>query len=168
VSVPTRLQPGDQAPPFELKDQHGNVHKLSDYRGKSVVLYFYPKDETTGCTMEACQFRDEHSALQAMGAVVLGVSRDDEDSHKAFAEHYELPFPLLVDQDHSVAETYGAWGEMERNGEKTIGLTRSTFLIGPFGRLREVWPVVRADGHAAVVKRTLEALEAQDQFAHAE
>src|SRR5262249_45887708 len=109
--MPTKLQPGEPAPAFELKDQHGNVHKLSDYRGKSVVLYFYPKDETRGCTMEACQFRDEHSALQAMGAVVLGVSRDDEESHRAFAEHWELPFPLLVDQDHSVAEAYGAWGE---------------------------------------------------------
>jgi peroxiredoxin Q/BCP len=166
--VPTTLQPGQPAPPFELKDQDGKVHKLADYRGKNVVLYFYPKDETRGCTIEACEFRDEHSALQAMGAVVLGVSRDDEASHKAFAEHHSLPFPLLVDDDAQVSTAYGAWGERERNGEKSMGMIRSTFLIGPFGTLREVWGMVSADGHAANVKRTLERLEEQDAFHHEE
>jgi peroxiredoxin Q/BCP len=166
--VPTSLQPGQPAPAFELKDQDGKVHKLSDYRGKSVVLYFYPKDETRGCTIEACEFRDEHSALQAMGAVVLGVSRDDEASHKAFAEHHSLPFPLLVDDTGEVSTAYGAWGERERDGVKSMGMTRSTFLIGPFGQLREVWGMVQADGHAAIVKRTLERLDEQDAFRHEE
>jgi peroxiredoxin Q/BCP len=166
--VPTTLQPGQPAPPFELKDQDGKVHKLSDYRGKNVVLYFYPKDETRGCTIEACEFRDEHSALQAIGAVVLGVSRDDEASHKAFAEHHGLPFPLLVDDAGEVSTAYGAWGERERDGQKFMGMIRSTFLIGPFGQLREVWGMVQAEGHAANVKRTLERLEEQDAFRHEE
>ena len=99
---------------------------------------------------------------------MLGISRDDEASHKAFAEHYELPFPILVDADGSVSEAYGAWGERERDGVKSIGMTRSTFLIGPFGRFREVWPVVRPEGHARQVKNTLVAIEARDAFGHEE
>lgn len=166
--MPTTLKPGDQAPPFELKDQDGKVHTLNDYKGKTVVLYFYPKDETPGCTIEACEFRDEHSALHAMGAVVIGISRDSAEAHQGFREHHSLPFPLLVDEDASVSEAYGAWGEREVNGEKRMALTRSTFLIGPWGNLREVWPVVTAEGHAALVRRTLEMVEAQDQFAHQE
>lgn len=162
------LKPGDMAPPFELTDQDGNVHRLADYKGKNVVLYFYPKDETPGCTTEACQFRDEHSALQAMGAVVIGVSRDDAQSHQQFREHHGIPFPLLVDAEATVSTAYGAWGEREIQGNKSVGMIRSTFLIGPWGKLREVWPAVRADGHAEQVRRTLEAVEAQDSFSHAE
>ena len=166
--MPTRLQPGQDAPAFELIDQHGTPHRLQDYRGKNVVLYFYPKDETQGCTTEACEFRDEHSALQAMGVVVLGVSRDSQESHASFAEHHSLPFPLLVDEDGSVSEAYGTWGERERDGVTSVGMTRTTFLIGPFGRFREVWPLVKPEGHAALVKRTITALDQQDQFGHEE
>lgn len=167
--MPTKLQPGEDAPPFELVDQDGNTHKLSDYRGKNVVLYFYPRDETPGCTTEACQFRDEHSALKQNGAVVIGVSRDDQASHKAFAEHHSLPFPLLVDSEGTVSEAYGAWGERTNaQGEKSIGMTRSTFLIGPFGKLREVWPMVQADGHAAKVVQALIAADQRDAFGHEE
>ncbi len=166
--MPTNLQPGDPAPSFALTDQDGKLHRLEDYKGKNIVLYFYPRDETPGCTTEACQFRDEHSALQAMGTVVIGVSRDDQASHKAFAEHHELPFPLLVDSDGTVSTAYGAWGERERDGVKSEGMTRSTFLIGPFGRFREVWPIVTADGHAAKVKQTLDMIEQRDAFSHEE
>ena len=166
--MPTTLQPGDNAPPFELKDQDGKVHTLNDYKGKNVVLYFYPKDETRGCTIEACEFRDEHSALQAIGAVVIGISRDSAEAHQGFIEHHNLPFPLLVDEDAAVSEAYGAWGEREVDGVKAMGLTRSTFLIGPWGKLREVWPSVRAEGHAEQVRRTLEAIEARDQFSNPE
>ncbi|MEI6666042.1 MAG: peroxiredoxin [Chloroflexota bacterium] len=166
--MPTSLQPGDDAPSFALTDQSGTVRRLEDYKGKNIVLYFYPGDETPGCTTEACEFRDEHSALTAMGAVVLGISRDDEASHKAFAEHHELPFPLLVDSDGAVSEAYGVWGERERDGVKSIGMTRTTFLIGPFGRFREVWPFVRPEGHARQVKNTLAQIEAQDAFSNPE
>ena len=152
----TNLKPGEPAPSFELEDQDGRVHRLRDYAGRNVVLYFYPRDETPGCTTEACQFRDEHSALEALGAVVLGVSRDDAESHRKFREHHDLPFPLLVDTDTAVSTKYGAWGEREIRGEKSIGMIRSTFLIGDDGTLKHVWPTVRADGHPEEVRRVLE------------
>lgn len=155
----TTLQAGDAAPSFALEDQDGVTRRLEDFKGKNVVLYFYPRDETPGCTTEACQFRDEHSALEALGAVVLGVSRDDADSHKQFIEHHGLPFPLLVDGDAGVSTAYGAWGEREIRGEKSVGMIRSTFLIGPDGNLAHVWPTVTADGHAEEVRNTLEALK---------
>lgn len=162
------LKPGDTAPPFALKDQDGKTHTLEDYRGKNLVLYFYPKDETRGCTIEACAFRDEHSALQALGAVVLGVSRDNAESHQAFREHHGLPFPLLVDADVAVSTAYGAWGEREIQGNIAIGMIRSTFLIGPEGALRDVWPTVRAEGHAEQVRSALEAAEAAHPAPRAE
>ena len=154
--MPSTLQAGDAAPAFALTDQDGQTHQLGDYAGRNVVLYFYPKDETRGCTIEACEFRDEHSALQALGAVVIGVSRDDEASHKNFAENHGLPFPLLVDGDAAVSTAYGAWGEREVRGETSVGMIRSTFLIGPDGKLRRVWPQVTADGHAHEVREVLE------------
>ena len=129
------VQAGDKAPAFTLKDRRGKKVKLSDFKGKYVVLYFYPKDNTPGCTTEACDFRDEHSALQKAGAVVLGVSPDSAASHQKFAAKYELPFPLLVDADHAVAEKYGAWGEKSLYGRKFMGIIRSTFLIGPDGKM---------------------------------
>jgi thioredoxin-dependent peroxiredoxin len=166
--MPTQLQPGDTAPSFALVDQTGETRRLEDYKGKNIVLYFYPADDEAGRTTEACEFRDEHAALIAMGAVVLGVSRDDEASRKAFAEDHSLPFPLLIDADGAVSEAYGTWGESERDGVKSVGMTRATFLIGPFGRFREVWPVVRPEGHARQVKNTLVAIEARDAFGHEE
>ncbi|MFZ5468320.1 MAG: thioredoxin-dependent thiol peroxidase [Myxococcota bacterium] len=146
---------GASAPAFSLKDQTGSTHKLSDFKGKHVVLYFYPKDDTPGCTREACDFRDQHSALTKAGAVVLGVSADSEASHQKFATKYELPFPLLVDEGHQVAAKYGAWGEKSLYGRKFMGMIRSTFLIGPDGKVKKVWPKVKVEGHVDEVKAAL-------------
>jgi peroxiredoxin Q/BCP len=151
------IDEGKKAPPFSLKDQSGKTVKLSDFPGKHVVLYFYPRDSTPGCTQEACDFRDDHSALLKKGAVVLGVSPDTEKSHAKFATKYELPFPLLVDEDHAVAEKYGAWGEKVLYGRKFMGIIRSTFLIAPDGKVKKVWPKVKVAGHVGEV---LEAIEA--------
>ncbi len=146
---------GDKAPAFSLEDQSGKTVKLSDFKGKTVVLYFYPKDDTPGCTREACAFRDEHSALLKAGAVVLGVSPDSEASHAKFAGKYKLPFPLLADPGHTVSEKYGAWGEKTLYGRKFMGITRSTFLIDGAGKVARVWPRVKVDGH---VDQVLEAI----------
>jgi len=146
------MPPVDTEPPdFELKDQNGQTVRLRDLRGKWVVLYFYPKDDTSGCTKEACNFRDNHSALQARGAVVLGVSADTETSHQKFASKYDLPFPLLVDADHEVAKAYGAWGTKSMYGRSYEGIIRSTFIIGPDGRLAKVWPKVKPADHGQEV-----------------
>jgi peroxiredoxin Q/BCP len=146
---------GDKAPAFSLEDQSGKTVKLSDFKGKTVVLYFYPKDDTPGCTREACAFRDEHSALKKAGAVVLGVSPDSGPSHAKFAGKYKLPFPLLADTDHAISEKYGAWGEKSLYGRKFMGITRSTFLIDASGKVARVWPKVKVDGH---VDQVLEAI----------
>jgi len=146
---------GDKAPAFSLQDQSGKAVKLSDFKGKKVVLYFYPKDDTPGCTKEACAFRDEHSALLKAGAVVLGVSPDSEASHVKFAGKYKLPFPLLVDDGHAVSEKYGAWGEKSMYGRKFMGITRSTFLIDGAGKVARVWPKVKVDGHVDEVLETI-------------
>ena len=151
------LEEGTKAPAFTLKDQDGNAVKLSDYKGKNVVQYFYPKDDTPGCTREACAFRDEHSLLRKKGAVVLGVSPDGAKSHRKFADKYQLSFPLLCDEDHAVSEKFGAWGEKSMYGRKFLGITRSTFLIGPDGKIRKVWPKVKVDGHVAEVVAALDA-----------
>ncbi len=148
-------QAGDQAPAFQLADQDGNPVSLAQFAGRSVVLYFYPKDDTPGCTVEACGFRDEHSALEAAGAVVLGVSADSTASHRKFATKYNLPFPLLADVDHTVSEAYGVWGEKSLYGRKFLGITRATFLIGPDGVLKQVWPKVKVNGHVAEVLAAL-------------
>lgn len=146
---------GEKAPAFSLEDQSGKTVKLSDFKGKTVVLYFYPKDDTPGCTREACAFRDEHSALKKAGAVVLGVSPDSGPSHAKFAGKYKLPFPLLADTDHAISEKYGAWGEKSLYGRKFMGITRSTFLIDASGKVARVWPKVKVDGH---VDQVLEAI----------
>jgi len=151
------LEAGQKAPAFSLKDQDGKTVKLSDFKGQQVVLYFYPKDNTPGCTTEACDFRDEASALKKAGAVVLGVSMDSEASHQKFIQKHGLNFPLLVDADHAVAEKYGAWGEKKMYGKAFMGLIRSTFLIGGDGKLKKVWLKVKVEGH---VKEVLEALSA--------
>jgi peroxiredoxin Q/BCP len=152
------IQVGDKAPSFTLKDQSGTSVKLSDLKGKPVVLYFYPKDDTSGCTKQACAFRDEHSKLKRKGAVVLGVSPDDEKRHQKFIAKHELPFQLLVDGDHAVAEKYGAWGEKSMYGRKYFGIVRSTFLINAEGRVARIWTKVKVDGHVDEVLEALEAL----------
>jgi peroxiredoxin Q/BCP len=146
---------GDAAPDFQLKDQNGNDVKLSQYRGKHVVLYFYPKDDTSGCTREACDFRDEHSALEAAGAVVLGVSPDDTKSHMKFATKYSLPFPLLADTERKVCDAYGVWGEKSLYGRKFLGVTRATFVIDTQGKVARVWPKVKVTGHVQEILETL-------------
>lgn len=152
------IEEGKKAPAFSLKDQDGNTVKLADFAGKNVVLYFYPKDDTPGCTTEACNFRDEHSKLQKAGAVVLGVSPDSEARHAKFRAKYSLPFTLLADPEHEVAEKYGAWGEKSLYGKKYLGILRSTFLIGKDGKVAKVWPKVKVADHAAEVLEALKAL----------
>ncbi len=152
------LAPGDPAPDFDLPDQDGNAHRLSEYRGRTVVLYFYPRDETPGCTAQACSFRDAHDEIIAAGAVVLGVSGDDAESHRSFRENHALPFPLLVDEGAGVARAYGAWGEKVLYGRRFMGLTRSTFVIGPDGCLLKVWKRARAREHGPAVLKALRAL----------
>jgi thioredoxin-dependent peroxiredoxin len=138
---------GKKAPAFALKDQHGKTHKLSDYAGKSVVLYFYPKDDTPGCTKEACSFQ-EHLPVFAKGkAVVLGVSILDSASKAKFANKYQLTFPLLADEDHEVAENYGVWQERSLYGRKFMGIARTTYLIGPDGKVQRRWDNVKVPGH---------------------
>jgi peroxiredoxin Q/BCP len=157
---------GSKAPDFQLPDHTGKTVSLSQLAGRNVVLYFYPKDDTPGCTREACGFRDEHSALEKAGAVVLGVSPDGAASHQKFATKYNLPFPLLSDTEHKVADAYGVWGEKSLYGRKFIGLTRATFLIDAQGHVKHVWPKVKVDGHVAQVLSALTgsapAAEGQD------
>jgi peroxiredoxin Q/BCP len=153
--VAVTLEAGDPAPDFSLLDQDGERHKLADYRGRTVVLYFYPRDDTPGCTAEACSFRDQEHALLAAGAVVLGVSTDDADSHRRFRAKHDLGFPLLVDEDTRVATAYGAWGDKVLYGRHFVGMIRSTFIIGPDGRLLRVWKRARAKGHGEVVRAAL-------------
>jgi thioredoxin-dependent peroxiredoxin len=152
------LAAGKKAATFTLPDQDGKPVKLSDFKGKAVVLYFYPKDDTPGCTQEACDFRDEYSALKKAGAVVLGVSPDDSKRHSKFAGKFKLPFTLLADTDHQVAEAYGAWAEKSMYGRKYMGIVRSTFLIGKDGVVAKVWPKVKVRGHVEEVQAALAAL----------
>lgn len=155
--MPITLGAGDTPPDFELQDQDGNTHRLADYRGKTVVLYFYPRDNTPGCTKQACGFRDNHESIGEEGAVVLGVSTDNAASHTKFREEYDLPFPLLVDEDAKVATEYGAWGEKTLYGRKSIGMTRSTFVVGPDGALTKVWKRAKAADNAEAVLKLLRA-----------
>lgn len=150
------LNPGDKAPAFSLPSDEGGTVRLADLKGRKVVLYFYPKDDTSGCTTEACEFRDSWAAVKATGAVLLGVSPDGIASHEKFRKKYRLPFPLLADEDHAVAEKYGAWGEKSMYGRKYHGILRSTFVIDEAGRLMKVFSKVKPKGHAAEV---LEALK---------
>ena len=147
------VEEGKPAPDFELKSDSGESVKLSDLRGKQVVLYFYPKDDTPGCTVEACQFNDNLTAFQSLGIPVLGVSRDDAASHRAFQEKFKLKFPLLSDPDRKAHDAYGAWGERPGRGE---GVIRSTFLVDERGKVKKAWYGVKPDGHAQEV---LEALK---------
>ncbi len=146
-----RLEAGDEAPAFTLPDQDGTPVSLADFIGRQLVLYFYPKDDTPGCTKEACQFNENLAAFQAADVPVIGVSPDPVESHVRFRTRYGLEFPLLSDPDHSVMQEYGAWGEKSMYGKKTMGVVRSTFVVGPDGRVTRAWYGVRADGHAAKV-----------------
>jgi peroxiredoxin Q/BCP len=150
------LQPGENAPPFTLPDGQGRQVSLGDFVGRHVVLYFYPADDTPGCTKEACGFRDAWSDLQALGAVVLGVSGDDAESHRRFAAKYRLPFTLLSDPGHEVMRAYGAYGDKTLYGRKVTGVIRSTVWIGPDGRVRHRWArVSNAAQHPAKVLAAL-------------
>ena len=152
------LEVGKKAPVFTLEDQDGKPVKLSSFKGQPVVLYFYPKDDTPGCTQEACDFRDGHAALKKAGAVLLGVSPDTVRSHGKFAAKHELPFPLLADTDHRVAEAYGAWAEKSMYGRKYLGIVRSTFLLDADGKVARLWPKVKVRGHADEVLEAVKAL----------
>lgn len=145
------LQEGQPAPDFTLRDAAGNTVRLADLRGKSVVLYFYPKDDTPGCTKEACGFRDQYSRFDDRGVVILGVSPDDEGSHAAFASKYSLPFRLLADPGAQVATAYGVWKEKNNYGKTYMGVERTTFLIDEQGNLRKIYPKVQVDGHVEEV-----------------
>lgn len=142
------LEINKPAPEFELIDQNGELHKLSDYRGKRLVLYFYPKDDTPGCTAEACSFRDNYSVFKQNDIVILGVSADSAKSHAKFQEKYQLPFPLLSDPDHKVSEMYGVWGLKKYRGREYYGINRTTFLIDEEGNLLKIYNKVKPAEHA--------------------
>jgi thioredoxin-dependent peroxiredoxin len=152
------VEEGERAPAFSLTADDGNKVRLADFKGRPVVLYFYPKDDTPGCTREACAFRDQHAALKKLGAVVLGVSADGVESHGEFRDKYGLNFPLLADPDHTVAEKYGAWREKNMYGKKSIGIQRSTYIIDADGKVAKVWKAVKVDGHDEQVLKALAAL----------
>jgi len=153
------VEPGQRAPAFTLVSDDGTKVRLSELKGQPVVLYFYPKDDTPGCTREACAFRDRQSALKKLGAVVLGVSADSTESHVKFRDKYRLNFPLLADKDHAVAEKYGAWREKNMYGKKSMGIQRSTFLIDANGKVVRVWRRVNVDGHDEEVLAALAELK---------
>ncbi|MGC4083579.1 MAG: thioredoxin-dependent thiol peroxidase [Vicinamibacterales bacterium] len=152
------IEPGKKAPAFILKDQDGKTHTLSDYEGRPVVLYFYPKDDTPGCTVEACAFRDNLPKFKPGKAAIFGVSILDEKSKAKFAAKYDLNFPLLADADHEVAEKYGAWQERSMYGRKYMGVARVTYLIGPDGKVARRWDKVKPEGHAEEVLEAVNAL----------
>lgn len=153
------IEEGKKAPAFALKDQNGKKHALKDYEGKHVLVYFYPKDDTPGCTKEACGFRDLFGDLKKRGMVVLGVSADSEASHQKFIAKYDLPFTLLSDPDRDLMTKYGAYGEKMMYGKKTMGVIRSTVLIGPDGKVKKHWKrVAKAETHPEQVLEVLKGL----------
>ena len=151
----TMPEVGQLAPDFELPDAAGTTHRLSDYRGRWVVLYFYPRDDTPGCTTQACSFRDHYAELAPRNAVVVGVSTDSVESHRAFAQKYELPFTLLADEHRAANEAYGVWKPRERDGKTFMMTERTTFLIDPAGRIARVWPRATPADHAVEVLAAL-------------
>ena len=150
------IDSGKKAPAFQLKDQHGKTHRLADYAGRHVILYFYPKDDTPGCTQESCDFQAALPQLQRRDAVVLGVSILDEASKSKFANKHGLTFPLLADADHEVAEKYGVWQKKSRYGRSYMGIVRTTYLIGPDGKVVERWDNVKVDGHVDAVATAIQ------------
>ncbi|MDH5507234.1 MAG: thioredoxin-dependent thiol peroxidase [Anaerolineae bacterium] len=151
------LTTGSAAPDFSLEDENGKIHTLSQYRGKAVVLYFYPKDDTPGCTTEACNFRDDYSAYEKADVVILGVSADDGKSHTKFKDKYNLPFNLLADIDHKVSELYGVWGPKKMFGKEYLGIRRMTFVIGADGNLIKIFEKVKPANHSQEVLEVLNA-----------
>lgn len=150
------IEEGKKAPAFKLSDQDGKIHSLKDYLGKKVVLYFYPKDNTPGCTTEACSFRDEYSVFKKNNTVILGVSADAVKSHKNFSEKFSLPFPLLSDESKEMIEKYGVWKEKSMYGKKYFGIERTTIIIDETGKVKKIFPKVKVTGHTDEV---LEALK---------
>ena len=145
----------DKAPDFSLLDQDNNKVSLKDFKGKTVVLYFYPKADTPGCTQESCDFRDEYSRIKQTGAVILGVSPDKPDAQKKFGDKFSLPFPLLADTEKKAAMAYDVWKEKNMYGKKSMGIVRSTFIIGPDGKIKKEFRRVKVEGHAAEVLASL-------------
>jgi thioredoxin-dependent peroxiredoxin len=152
------LEVGDKAPSFSLKNIEGRTIKLSDYKGKKVVLYFYPKDMTPGCTKEACGFRDDFAQLKKRGVEVLGVSGDNQQSHQKFTEKYSLPFTLLSDPEHETMEKYGAWGEKNMYGKKMMGVLRMTYIIDEEGKIAHIFKKVKTDTHSQDVLQAIDKM----------
>ena len=152
------IEPGTKAPSFALPDQAGTVHSLADYAGQPVVIYFYPKDDTPGCTKESCAFQDHLPKFKKSKATVFGMSMLDSKSKAKFAKKYDLTFPLLADEDHAVMEKYGVWQEKSMYGRKYLGVARTTYLIGADGKVVKRWDGVKVDGHAEEVLAAVQAL----------
>ena len=155
--IELKLKEGDKAPEFSVFTNGGASVSLSDYKGKNVILYFYPKDDTPGCTKEACAFRDHFADFKKKDAVVLGVSPDPVKSHDKFVEKFKLPFTLLADEDKKIVEAYGVWGQKSFMGRKYLGTYRVTFLIDAVGRIKKIWPKVKPDEHAEEVLKELDS-----------
>lgn len=149
------IQADSSAPDFKLADETGKVRSLEEFRGKPVVLYFYPKDDTPGCTKEACSFRDDYAVYAKAGVVILGVSPDSSKSHAKFKDKYNLPFTLLADEGHKICELYGVWGLKKQYGREYYGVLRTTFVIDSAGKIKRIFPKVKPDGHSAEVLAAL-------------
>ena len=156
VEPKLKLKEGDKAPSFTATANGGGKISLADFKGQNVILYFYPKDDTPGCTKEACSFRDNFAELKKRGAIVLGVSTDATKSHDKFVDKFKLPFPLLADDEKKIVEAYGVWGEKTFMGRKYMGTHRVTFLIGGDGKIKKIWPKVKAEEHVAEVLAALD------------
>jgi len=154
-AIELKRKAGDVAPNFTVATSGGGKISLADYLGRPVILYFYPRDDTPGCTREACAFRDQFADFKKKGAVILGVSTDPVKSHDKFVEKFKLPFTLLADEDRKIVEAYGVWGQKSFMGRKYLGTHRVTFLIGPDGRIKKIWPLVKPEAHAAEVLASL-------------
>jgi peroxiredoxin Q/BCP len=150
-----KLKEGDDAPTFTASTSGGGRVSLADFKGQNVILYFYPRDDTPGCTKEACAFRDHFAEFKKRGAVVLGVSIDPVKSHDKFVEKFKLPFTLLADEDKMMVQAYGVWGQKSFMGRKYLGTHRVTFLIGPDGKIKRIWPIVKPEEHAEEVLTAL-------------
>src|ERR1700722_1642293 len=154
-AIELKVKEGDKPPAFTVATSGGGRISLADYLGKNVILYFYPKDDTHGCTKEACTFRGYFATVKKAGTIVLGVSPDSVKSHDKFVEKFKLPFTLLADEDKKIVEAYGVWGKKSFMGKKYLGVYRVTFLIGPDGKIKKIWPEVKPDEHAAEVLAAL-------------
>jgi peroxiredoxin Q/BCP len=153
--IELQLQEGDTAPAFTAPTNGGGTASLADFEGKQVILYFYPRDDTPGCTKEACGFRDHFAEFKKRGAIVLGVSTDPPKSHDKFVEKFKLPFPLLADTDKKIVQAYGVWGEKSFMGRKYMGIHRVTFLIDETGKIKKIWPKVKPEEHAREILAAL-------------